>query len=299
MIHALLSSDKTPDASLLLNHYYSHAGLGKATQQPQSLYYRASAFGNSSHRHADQGNIALFDHDNSVLIPTGNYGYRFGSRHHKEWTRQTIALNLPLIGKQGQKLDAPNAIGQVIHRQSESNYHTITLDLSKSYAAPLEHFYRTLVLVKAFGLIVVDSISLGEEKTLNWRLHSTLDATLSNDGHTTLLTHPCNANVPYQCRLLSHADVPLTQTQGYSDELTIPTSEIESDASKKVVHLNWQLPESREYKVIACCIKKTMPFPQLRRSSSDSEDEAVLELVVQQQIISMPVIEKDALLNVI
>ena len=282
--------EKTPEEPLSLNHYYSHAGLGKATQSPLSLYYRASAFGNSSHRHADQGNFALFDHDNGVLIPTGSYGYRFGSRHHKEWTRQTIAHNLPLVGELGQKLDDPSGIGLVIHRQSESNYHTITLDLSESYALPLERFYRTLVLVEAYGLIVVDSISLGEQKVLNWRLHSSLNAMLSADSYTTLLTHPSDAHDSYKCRMLSHANVPSTWTHGYSDELTFSTSGIESDASKKVVHLNWQLPESREHRVIACCIRNARRFPEIRYSGNDSDDKAVFELAIQQQVIPMPVI---------
>ena len=66
-----IAYDKTvastePDEKMLsegqsLRRYYSHAGLGKLTQKQLSLYYRASGFGNSSHRHADQGNIAFFD----------------------------------------------------------------------------------------------------------------------------------------------------------------------------------------------------------------------------------------------
>ncbi len=281
-------SEQKPDDVSPPNRYYAHAGLGKATQQTLSLYYRASAFGNSSHRHADQGNIALYDHDNAILIPTGSYGYRFGSRHHKEWTRQTIAHNLPLIGELGQKLDDPGGIGRVIYRQSESSYQTMTLDLSRSYPEPLERFYRTLVLVEEYGLIVIDSIKLGEQSTLNWRLHSPMEATLTQENQTTVLTSTSERYASYACRLLSHSDVSSTMTHGYLDELSVPTSEIESDASKKVVHLNWQLPPSRVHNVIACCIKENKPFPEINSSSNDSNNETMVKLSVQEQLIRIP-----------
>ena len=288
-----LTDHSTADEPAALEHYYSHAGLGKATQRTLALYYRASAFGNSSHRHADQGNIALFDHGHGVLIPTGSYGYRFGSQHHKAWTRQTLAHNLPLSGQHGQILDEPSAVGQVIHRQSASNHHLIILDLSCAYDATVEHFHRTLVLVEDYGLIIIDAIKTSADRTLNWRLHSPLKARVSGDGHTTLLSHPQALHSAYQCRLLSHSAQAVTTTHGYQDELSVPTSSIESDASKEVVHLDWQLPANEQHTVIACCIRQGLSFPELlpsaARSATQSADKGTLELRVQEEMMSIPV----------
>jgi hypothetical protein len=271
----------------VLNHYYAHAGLGKLTQKQLSLYYRASLFGNSSHRHGDQGNIGFFDKGTGILIPTGSYGYRFGSKHHNEWTRQTIAHNLPLIDGQGQKLNDQTAISRVIKIQAESNYHIVTLDLSESYDAPLQHFHRNLILVDEYGLIIVDHIKLNEDKIINWRLHSALSAIQDKDGNTILLSDSSNAIQQYQCSLLSHPNVSATLMNGYKGELNIPERAIESDASKNVVHIDWQLPANKEHNIIACCIEKTMLAPEIYYLESDIEGKMRIELKVKDQLISI------------
>ncbi|MDB4766418.1 heparinase II/III family protein [bacterium] len=264
-----------------LSHFYTYAGLGKLTQQSLSLYYRASSFGNSSHRHGDQGNIALFDNDKEVLVPTGSFGYRFGSKHHRDWTRQTIAHNLPLFGGQGQTLDDPSAVARVVGSRSESNYHIVTLDLSDNYANPLKHFHRTVVLIKDYGIVVVDSIHLAEAQTVNWRLHSPLKATLSDGG--VVLASSDNSIGPYNCQLPSHADVQATLAFGYEDELSIAGRAIESDAGKDVVHLDWQLPQRLKHTVVACCIKDGAVLPEI----VGTDDGAVIGLIVQGQTISI------------
>lgn len=278
--------DKKPTEEKLaeqqtLNNYYTHAGLGKLTQQQMSLYYRASAFGNSSHRHGDQGNLGFFDNGIGILIPTGSYGYRFGSKHHSEWTRQTIAHNLPLVGGQGQKIDDPSSLGRLLKSRTESNYHIVTLDLSDAYNKPVESFYRTLVLVDAYGLIVIDAIVLEEDKTLNWRLHSPLNATLEEDKCAVLLADANSDLDQYKCQLLSHSDVRATLENGYEGELHIPDRAIESDASKEVFHLDWALAANSEHKVVACCIRETMPLPEVQYLNG----EAGIELKIKDQVI--------------
>ena len=300
-------SDKKLAQPQTLNNYYAYAGLGKLTQQQLSLYYRASAFGNSSHRHGDQGNIGLFDRGVGVLVPTGSFGYRFGSKHHGEWTRQTRAHNLPLVNEQGQKLDDQSAVAHVVQSRTETNYQIVTLDLSASYAEPLQRFYRTLVLVEAYGLIVVDSIAFNEEKKLNWRLHSPLHAvtgaktssTNPNDVLLTdvLLTDKSNRSDSYACRLLTHDGVRVTLAYGYFGELNISESAIESDASQEIVHLDWELAAVREHHVVACCIRAGLPLPEVGHSTevSHSSDQAktpegmtAIALQLQQQVILIP-----------
>ena len=267
-----------------LNHYYVHAGLGKLTQHQISLYYRASAFGNSSHRHGDQGNLGFFDKGTGILIPTGSYGYRFGSKHHSQWTRQTTAHNLPLIDGKGQKLDDQSAIAQVIQNKNSSNYQLVTLDLSQSYNRPLEHFYRTLILIKEYGLIIVDSIVLPKNKRVNWRLHSPLTTTLNKEKNRALLSDTNPEIVQYQCSLLTHLNVDITIEHGYEGELSLPERAIESDASKEVNHLDWELPQNKEHNLVACCIRKDKELPEIIYSNNET-NKTIVELKLQGQLI--------------
>jgi hypothetical protein len=272
-----------------LSHYYIHAGLGKLTQQQMALYYRSSVFGNSSHRHGDQGNIGFFDKDIAILIPTGSYGYRFGSKHHSEWTRQTIAHNLPLIDEQGQKLDDQSATAHVLKIQTEANYHIISLDLSESYDSPLQYFYRTLVLVDGYGLLIIDNIQLNEDKKLNWRLHSPLNTNQYQDNNAVRLSDSKDNIDTYKCSVISHPDIQATLVKGYEGELNIPERAIESDASTEVVHLDWQLPVSRQHSIISCCIRETMTFPEVHYLHN--EGKIVIKLNEQKQLISVPMIK--------
>jgi hypothetical protein len=276
-------SKKKQAEQSVLNHYYAHAGLGKLTQKQLSLYYRASLFGNSSHRHGDQGNIGLFDEGTGILIPTGSYGYRFGSKHHSQWTRQTIAHNLPLIARKGQKLDDRSAIAEVVQNRNESNYQLVTLDLSSSYNKPLKRFYRTIILIDEYGLIMIDSIILTQEESVHWRLHSPLKTTLNKEKNIVLLSDPSSELVQYQCSLLTHSKLAVTVEHGYEGKLTIPERSIESDATKEINHLEWVLPPCREHNLVACCIRENMPPPEIFYINNNS-NEAVVELKVQGQV---------------
>lgn len=283
------AKDKRPSSQKrgehgVLDHYFDHAGLGKLTRQQLSLYYRASSFGNSSHRHGDQGNVGFFENGIGILVPTGSFGYRFGSKHHDEWTRQTTAHNLPLVDQRGQNLDDQNAVAHVVKSAAEPTYHAITLDLSESYAAPLEGFLRTLVLVENYGLIMVDSIALREEKGLNWRLHSQLDASSGEDLSSVVLSDSDERIERYTCRLLSHTDVRPTLTYGYFEELSFAGRAIESDASQHVVHMDWQLSHARNHTVVACCVSEVRLSPEVRFL----EGESVIEVLVEDQAIVIP-----------
>lgn len=283
-----ISAEKLTEESEL-NNYYCHAGLGKLTQQPLALYYRASAFGNSSHRHGDQGNIGFFDKGVGILVPTGSFGYRFGSKHHYEWTRQTMAHNLPLVDGHGQLLDDQSAVGRVLQSRTESNCHVVTLDLSASYAQPLERFHRTLVLLKDVGLIVMDSIMLSAEKTLNWRLHSAIEAEIVA-GETAVLLSESNKRIDrYKCHLLSHGDVRPTLSHGYSGELNVSATAIESDASTDVVHIDWQLAQAREHTVVSCCVAQGQAIPEVRILDS-AEDGAKVEVKIEESVFFIPVV---------
>ncbi|GEA59634.1 heparinase II/III domain-containing protein [Vibrio comitans] len=237
----------------LYSKYYDFAGLGIMQGQKNSVFFRASQFGNSSHRHGDQGNFALIDSGTSILTPSGSYGYRFGSSHHSEWTRTTKAHNLPLIGGKGQILDDESATASVVSHKTGDNWSVVQIDLSNTYA-DAKRFIRTLVTVADKGLIIVDKVTLCTPQPLQWRLHSPLQ--VQPKGLSVML---CNGNEPYQVKVAGNNLLEPSIDVGYQEETTFNESVV-SDADQDIKHIEWLLPTMLEHTVVACCEKSDIYY---------------------------------------
>lgn len=252
--HSQASGENQQQKSL--DHtFYSFAGFGKASavdhaQQGLSLYYRASSFGNSSHRHGDQGNFALIDKGINVLTPTGSYGYRFGSQHHSQWTRTTQAHNLPLIDQQGQILDDKSATANVLWQHNTQHYAIVQMDLSRCYPN-IKSYKRTLIFVAGAGLIIYDDIHLPTDLPVQWRLHSPLVAKQSKEG--VILENQ------YRICLLNQPENKANIQYGYQEDRTHNES-ISSDASDDIYHLEWRLPKCHHHQILAACSPKSTRY---------------------------------------
>jgi len=236
-----------------VNHFYGHAGFGIARFAQMNLLFRASPFGNSSHRHADQGNLALMDNGLGVLIPTGSYGYCFGSAHHSEWTQTTLAHNLPLIGNQGQVSDDENATANLIYQDQGIGWSCSQIELANAYLG-VKSFVRTLLLIKDQGLVVWDNIKLCEANTLQWRLHSHLQATVISEG---VQLHSDQLAEQYDCILQSTANVPVSLEFGYQEEIPV-SGGIESDATTDIYHFQWEFKAATAHNVVVSCLKQPL-----------------------------------------
>jgi hypothetical protein len=228
------------------NKFYYYAGFGITEYNNLRLFFRASFFGNSSHRHADQGNITLMDQNVGVLVPTGSYGYRFGSSHHSEWTRQTKAHNLPLIDGCGQLIDSESATAELIGSEHNRYWTYHQIDLSKSYEQ-VNVFNRHLIMIADAGLIIIDDIQLEDALPVQWRLHSQLSATVSNQA--VLLD---NADLNYICAIQNEDSVIPIVTHGYQEEVSVDA--VISDASSDVYHFEWELPARSSHRIVASCL---------------------------------------------
>jgi len=235
--------------------YYAYAGFGIATRDGLSLSYRASQFANSSHRHADQGNIALMDNGVGILTPTGSYGYCFGSSHHKDWTRTTLAHNLPLIGSVGQILDNECATAQLIDQHQGASWYFAQLDLSAAYAN-VDLFTRALFLIANQGLVIVDNIRLSSSESLQWRLHSQVESQIQGNQICLKTNNDHCEHAQYEVSLISHPNVTMHLSFGYEDKIPF-SGGIESDATDKVSHFSWELPAKKNQTVVASCMTKT------------------------------------------
>ncbi|WP_104036048.1 heparinase II/III domain-containing protein [Vibrio jasicida] len=239
------------ESSSDLNHiYYSYAGLGKLSKSKMALYYRASQFGNSSHRHADQGNFAFVDHGQNILTPSGSYGYRFGSQHHSLWTRTTQAHNLPLIAGGGQKLDCPSGVAHLIKQKNGPGFSYVVLDLTEAYTG-CKHYWRTLVQCADKGIVVFDDIELTEVKEIQWRLHTPSQVEFGTDS-----IHLLQENLEYKLTLTGEA-LSSPQLVPEINDADGFYGDVESDAQKQIQHLEWQLPARLTHRVVMSCAKES------------------------------------------
>lgn len=233
------------------HRYYGFAGLGKLKYGQSALYYRASQFGNSSHRHADQGNLAYIDNEVNVLTPSGSYGYRFDSGHHSSWTRTTKAHNLPLIEEQGQILDCEKATAKLINQQSGKDWSLVQLEITQAYH-DVERYIRTLIMVEDKGVIVTDSIELTAPKKLDWRLHTPLTP---NPKQSKVVLR--GEDSQYHTYLIADARNPVTISHGYDEDNTHQETVV-SDADQDIYHLEWAFDEKRHHVISACCEKQSI-----------------------------------------
>jgi hypothetical protein len=236
--------------STAVGKFYGHAGFGIAKFGQTHLSFRASPFGNSSHRHADQGNFALMDNGLGVLTPTGSYGYCFGSTHHSEWTQTTQAHNLPLIGGIGQLLDDESATAKLLEQSEGEGWYCSKVDLSRCYPNVVS-FIRTFVLLEGNGVVIWDSVTLPEPNSLQWRLHSHLQAS-SVDNSVQLTSELLEGT--YQCLMETEQDTAATLAFGYRESIPV-SGGIESDATSDIYHIEWDIPSAIKHDVVVSCLK--------------------------------------------
>ncbi|MBQ9116658.1 MAG: heparinase II/III-family protein [Clostridia bacterium] len=131
---------------------------------------RASRYTADSHRHADQGSFAIFCGGKALISPSGYFGRRYGTKHHFEWTRQTIAHNVALIDGQGQGngVDTSCSI-PAFDRENRA----FTMDITPAYEGRLIKYLRTVSLDET-GITVTDEIQADEEVEVTYPLHASV-----------------------------------------------------------------------------------------------------------------------------
>lgn len=129
---------------------------------------RASRYVADSHRHADQGSFALFCGGSSLISPSGFFGRRYGSKHHFEWTKKTIAHNVALINGEGQGEGVDTACSIVAF---DSVSKTFTMDITPAYEGKVTKYLRTVSLDSS-GITVSDRIETDEAVEITYPLHS-------------------------------------------------------------------------------------------------------------------------------
>lgn len=140
------------------------------TERDLCVIARASKFGSDSHRHPDQGSFALFYRGVALISPSGYFGRRYGTKHHREWLNSTRAHNAILIDGVGQPQNSRFSRGRIVDCRDEGARKIAVLDLSESYPM-LRVWERTLILTDG-TLVVRDRIEADHPVTVGYPLHT-------------------------------------------------------------------------------------------------------------------------------
>ena len=128
---------------------------------------RASRYTADSHRHRDQGSFALFFGGRSLVSPSGYFGREYGSRHHAEWTRSTVAHNVALIDGKGQRGDL-RAVGRFIRFDKQAR--VAVMDITAAYDG-IEKYEREIRLDEG-GITVTDRIVSPAPISITYPIHT-------------------------------------------------------------------------------------------------------------------------------
>lgn len=151
-----------------------------------NLLARASRFGSDSHRYPDQGSFALFWNGIALLSPSGYFGRKCGSRHHREWTNSTRAHNALLIDGEGQYPFSRLSAGKILSAKQTEDGGTIVLDLSGAYPGGAR-WQRTLSLHKN-ELDIFDHVESDSPCSVSFPLHMLARPQIS--GNDLLMERP-------------------------------------------------------------------------------------------------------------
>ena len=170
-----LTGDAEPCALFPDGGYVAmHTALGK--ENDLCLLARATPFPQGSHRHKDQGSFALLYGGEALITPSGYFGRGYGTRHHKEWTRETKAHNVILVDGKGQRTDL-DAAGEIVDFKRDERECTLSLGaLYDGIVSYTRHFK-----LSDGALTVTDEIVSECDTEIIYPLHTKTPPTLSTD----------------------------------------------------------------------------------------------------------------------
>ena len=179
-----------PDAGFIS----MHTNLAD-TEKDFAVLAHATKFGTDSHRHADQGNFAIFCAGNAMITPSGYFGRKYGSMHHFQWTKTSKAHNVILVDGCGQPVHSHLPTGKIVSWSEQNGVMTAKLDMSNAYEERLKRWIRTITLTEA-GVTVEDHIEAPKPVVITYPLHMLSrpkknggDLIVKRGGYS-LLVHP-------------------------------------------------------------------------------------------------------------
>lgn len=202
---------------------------------------RASKFGSDSHRHADQGSFALFYAGKSLISPSGFFGRKYGTAHHKHWTKTSKAHNTLLFNGKGQYETSHLAKGMIKEFLPDKDSCTVVIDCGDAY--PVNVSWTRKFVFEANKLIVTDEIKSEEEVDVTYPLHSFYP--FQQDGQHVI----CKNGVTLEIEMLTEYE-DLQFTDQYDTELNEGEPPEYHVTMPKQYHLYYQFKKAHTHKIV-------------------------------------------------
>ena len=199
---------------------------------------RASKYGSDSHRHPDQGGFALFCGGVALLSPSGYFGRRYGTKHHREWTNTSRAHNVPLFNGIGQYENSYRAVGQILSASDDGTTLAAEVEAGGAYPVPVE-WKREFALTEN-RLTVTDEFSLAEPGEVTLCLH-----TLSRPEIDGVGFRVTRRGVTLVCRPAEGIDCPPEISDAFDVGLNEGEPEEYAVEMPPQYHIRYRLPSDR------------------------------------------------------
>ncbi len=126
-----------------------------------------------NHAHADQNHFIVAAGGDELIWDAGYYdGYL--ADHHRHFTVQSIAHNVPLFDGEGQVVFTPGADGKITRFEEEENRLVVEGDASEPiiYGGRAVKFIRTITMEDFQSFVVEDDIQADYKRQISWLLQS-------------------------------------------------------------------------------------------------------------------------------
>jgi hypothetical protein len=226
-----------------------HANLDNPNTDTAVLV-RASRYGAVSHQHADQGNFAIISHGKALISPSGYYGHGYGTRHHFNWTNQTIAHNCILVDGIGQKARDFHTTGKIESVEDDGPTAQCVLDLSAAYPQ-LQSYRRHILFFRPNLVIIHDDLHSATEVEYAWLAHTLSPPSLDGD---TITVHRDPASMRLQLFSRQNEKLAFSFTDRFAVDLNEGVAPENHRHQPNQYHLTWRAPKAKSrrfYAVIA------------------------------------------------
>ena len=139
------------------------------------------------HSHLDANSFVVSVAGERLLIDEGTWPYaallgffELPKNRFNFDSNSTIGHNTLLVDGRGQRW-GPEYPGKIVHFESNAEVDTVVGEAAAAYDGKLDRFTRTLAFIKPDVLLVLDQVSSGEPRYLEWLFHHSGEATGDED----------------------------------------------------------------------------------------------------------------------
>lgn len=175
--------------------YYFIRSEFNTTKKDSSLLFLQTAFKNNTHRHADDFNILLYEHETNILVDAGKYSYEYNNEKRK-LVVSTKAHNCLVIDNKNYSVKKEHYYNTRLVNHNESNGVYTLKTLIERKDINVCHSRHIVYKPKEF-LIVIDEIhsNIKRDYTQWWHFHQDMDINHEDTHYSSTLHNKVNMSI--------------------------------------------------------------------------------------------------------